>query len=50
MSNYLSAIKLLILGLDVAGFADVCLKYYQKAIQMHAPMKFNLKKSLTFHC
>ena len=40
MSNYLSAIKtkFLILGLDVAGFAEVHLKYYQKAIQMHAPM------------
>ena len=46
MSNYLSAIKtnLLIFGLDVVGFADVCLKYYQKAVQMHAPMTVNLKK------
>ena len=46
MSNYLSAIKskLLILGLDVAGFADVRLKYYQKAIQMHTPIRVNLKK------
>ena len=46
MSNYLSAIKskLPILGLDVAGFADVRLKYYQKAIQMHAPIRVHLKK------
>ena len=46
MSNCLSAIKtkLFIFGLDVAGFADIRLKYYQKAIQMHAPMRVNLKK------
>ena len=47
ISNYLSAIKtkLLILGLDVAGFADVHLKSYQQAVQMHAPLTVNLKKS-----
>ena len=52
MSNYLSAIKtkLLIFGLDVTGFADVRLKYCQKAIQRQAPMRVNLKKSLMFHC
>ena len=46
MSNYLSAIKskLLIFGLDVAGFADVRLKYYQKAIQRQAPIRVSLKK------
>ena len=46
MSKYLSAIKtkLLILGLDVAGFADIRLKYYQKAIPIHAPMRVNLNK------
>ena len=46
MSNYLSAIKtkLTIFGLDVAGFADVRLKYYQKAIHMHTPLRVNLKK------
>ena len=48
MSYYLSAIKtkLLIFDLDVAGFADIRLKYYQKAIQMHAPIRVNLKKVL----
>ena len=46
MSNYLSAIKtkLLIFGLDVAGFADIRLKYYQKAVQMNALLRVNLKK------
>ena len=50
--NYLSALKtkLLIFGLDVAGFADVHLKYYQEAVQMHAPRTVNLKKLLIFHC
>ena len=51
MPNYLSAIKtkLLIFGLDVAGFADPRLKYYQQAIQMHAPMRVNLKKIIDIH-
>ena len=46
MSNYLSAIKtkLLILGLAVAGFADVRLMYYQKTFQMQAPLRVNLKR------
>ena len=46
MLNYLSAIKtkLIIFGLDVAGFADPRLKYYQKAVQMHTPMRASLKK------
>ena len=35
---------MLIFGLDVARFADIHLKYYQKAVQMHAPMRVNLKK------
>ena len=45
MTNYLSAIKtkLLSFGLDVAGFADFRLKYFQKAIQMHSPLRVNLK-------
>ena len=46
MANYLSAIKtkFLILGLDVACFSDFRLKYYQKAVQMHAPLNAKLKR------
>ena len=45
MANYLSAFKtkFLILGLDVACSSDHRLKYYQKAVQMHAPLNVNLK-------
>ena len=34
----------LFIGLDVAGSADVRRKYYQKAVQMHAPLGVNVKK------
>ena len=46
MANYLSAIKttFLLYGLDVACFADARLKYYQKSIQIHAPLSVKLKK------
>ena len=46
MANYLSAIKttFLLHGLDVACFADARLKYYQKSIQIHAPLSVKLKK------
>ena len=46
MANYLSAIKttFLIHGLDVAYFADARIKYYQKAVQLHAPLVVKLKK------
>ena len=45
MANYLSVIKtkFLIFGLDVASFSDDCLRYYQKAVQMHAPLNVKLK-------
>ena len=45
MANYLSAIKtkFLIFGLDVACFSDYHLRYYQKAVQMHAPLNVKLK-------
>ena len=45
MANYLSAIKItfLIHGLDDACFADATLKYYQRAVQLHAP-SVKLKK------
>ena len=45
MANYLSAIKtkFLIFGLDVASFSDYRLRYYQKAVQMHAPLNVKLK-------
>ena len=46
MANYLSAIKttFLLYGLDVACFADARIKYYQKSIQIHAPLSVKLKK------
>ena len=46
MANYLSAIKttFLLYGLDVACFMDARLKYYQKSIQIHAPLSVKLKK------
>ena len=46
MANYLPAIKttFLLHGLDVACFADARLKYYQKSIQIHAPLSIKLKK------
>ena len=46
MANYLSAIKskFIIFGLDVACFSDHRLKYYQKAIQLHAPLQVKLNK------
>ena len=46
MTNYLSVINtiLLIFGLDVARRDDACLKYYQKAVQMHAPLRVNLMR------
>ena len=46
MANYLSAIKttFLLYGLDVACFADARIKYYQKSIQLHAPLSVKLKK------
>ena len=45
MANYLSAIKtkFLILGVDVACFSDYCLRYYQKATQMHSPLNVKLE-------
>ena len=46
MANYLSAIKskFIIFGLDVACFSDHRLKYYQKAVQLHAPLQAKLNK------
>ena len=46
MANYLSAIKskFIIFGLDVACFSDHRLKYYQKAVQLHAPFHVKLNK------
>ena len=46
MANYLSAIKanFIVLGLDVSIFQDVRIKYYQKAVQLSAPMNVKLKK------
>ena len=46
MANYLSAIKckFLIFGLDVACFNDHRLKYYQRAVQLHAPLQVKLNK------
>ena len=46
MANYLSAIKskFIIFGLDVACFSDHRLKYYQKAVQLHAPLQVKLNK------
>ena len=46
LANYLSAIKttFLLHGLDVACFADARLKYYEKSIQIHAPLSVKLKK------
>ena len=45
MANYLSAIKckFVIFGLDVACFNDHRLKYYQRAVQLHAPLQVKLK-------
>ena len=45
-ANYLSAIKckFVIFGLDVACFNDHRLKYYQRAVQLHAPLKVKLNK------
>ena len=45
MANYLSAIKtkFLILGLDVACFADSRLNYYQKAVQLQSPFNIKIK-------
>ena len=45
-TNYLSAIEttFLLHGLDVACFADARLKYYQKFIQIHAPLSVKLQK------
>ena len=46
MANYLSAIKANFnnLGLDVAIFPDIRIKYYQKAVQLSTPMNVKLKK------
>ena len=46
MANYLSAIKckFVIFGLDVACFNDHRLKYYQRAVQLHAPLQVKLNK------
>ena len=46
MANYLSVIRTIFLlyGLDVACFADARLKYYQRSIQIHAPLSVKLKK------
>ena len=46
MSNYLSAIKAYfnVLGLDVAIFQDMRVKYYQKAVQLSTPMNVRLRK------
>ena len=52
MANYLSAIKtkFLIFGLDVACFSDYRLRYYQKAVQMHAPLNVKLKSIIDIYC
>ena len=46
MANYLSAIKanFTILGLDVAMLQDMGFKYYQKAVQLTAPINVKLKR------
>ena len=46
MANYLSAIKsnFIIFGLYVACFNDHRLKYYQRAVQLHAPLYVKLNK------
>ena len=46
MANYLSAIRanFNIFGLDVAIFQDMRIKYYQRAVQLSAPMNVKLKK------
>ena len=46
MAKYLSAIKskFIIFGLDVACFSDHRLKYYQKAVPLHAPLQVKLNK------
>ena len=46
MANYLSAIRanFNIFGLDVAIFQDMQMKYYQRAVQLSAPMNVKLKK------
>ena len=48
IANYLSAItcKFLIFGLDVACFNDHRLKYYQGAVQLHAPLQVKLNKMI----
>ena len=59
MANYWSAIKskFLIFGLNVACFTDHRLKYYQRAVQLHAPLQVKLNiinvdllKRIVLHC
>ena len=49
MANYLSAIKcqFLIFGLDVACFNDHRLKYYQRAVHLHALLQVKLNKVIS---
>ena len=41
---FLFKTKLLILGLDVACFADYRLKYYKKTVQLSSPLNIKLKR------